>query len=180
MHMYTVYAQMYLGLPCLLAHLDCFRERNVHVLVSYIYMYNVHTSTCIHYNIICTSFLPFFVILPPFLPPSIPPSVSSPLSCLICDPSFYTHLSLPHPSLPPSLLSLCPQWDLYYKGSELYHKMQWQEMVDVFERSLLKLPDALQQCRDECYGPMKLGRAMGFAQVHSILSMFLFFLVILS
>ena len=37
----------------------------------------------------------------------------------------------------------------------------------MFEQSLLELPAALQQCRDECYGPLRLGRKMGFAQVES-------------
>lgn len=73
---------------------------------------------------------------------------------------------------PPSLLStpsppspLSSQWDLYYKGGELYHALQWKEMVEAIESSLLKLPGALQQCKDECYEPMRLGRGMGFAQV---------------
>ena len=101
-------------------------------------------------------------------------SPALPLSlCLHVSPYFLIQsVTLPPtPLLPSSLLpSLFPPsspWDLYYKGSELYHTMQWEEMVHVFEESLLKLPDALQQCRDECYGPMKLGHAMGFAQVHS-------------
>jgi leucine proline-enriched proteoglycan (leprecan) len=70
-------------------------------------------------------------------------------------------------------LHTMPYWDLYYKGSELYHTMQWKEMVDVFEESLLRLPEALQQCRDECYGPLKLGHAMGFAQtmIHQLISL---------
>ena len=41
-------------------------------------------------------------------------------------------------------------------------------MVEAIESSLQELPSALQQCRDECYGPMRLGRRMGFAQVRHI------------
>ena len=37
------------------------------------------------------------------------------------------------------------------------------------EASLQELPAALQQCRDECYGPLRLGRRMGFAQVYTYL-----------
>ena len=72
---------------------------------------------------------------------------------------FLTPLLLPTNSL---------QWDLYYKGSELYHRNQWKELVEVMEASILELPKALQQCRDECYGPLRLGRRMGFAQVRTI------------
>ena len=57
------------------------------------------------------------------------------------------------------------QRDLYFNGSKYYHQEEWQKMVEVFEASLKELPSALQRCRDECYGPMKLGQRMGFAQV---------------
>ena len=56
-------------------------------------------------------------------------------------------------------------------GSELYHRNQWQELVDVMETSLQELPRALQLCRDECYGPLRLGRRMGFAQVLFVLDL---------
>ena len=49
----------------------------------------------------------------------------------------------------------------------MYHRLQWGELVDVMEASLKELPNALQQCGDECYGPLRLGRRMGFAQVLS-------------
>ncbi|CAI8019392.1 Prolyl 3-hydroxylase 1 [Geodia barretti] len=64
-------------------------------------------------------------------------------------------------------------WDLYYMGSELYHRNQWQELVDVIETSLQELPRALQRCRDECYGPLRLGRRMGFAQtvIHQMITL---------
>ena len=55
-------------------------------------------------------------------------------------------------------------------GSELYHRSQRQELVDVKETSLRELPRALQRCRDECYGPLRLGRRMGFAQVLFVLA----------
>ena len=35
------------------------------------------------------------------------------------------------------------------------------------EASLVQLPDALQLCKDKCYGPLRLGRRMGFAQVYT-------------
>ena len=40
----------------------------------------------------------------------------------------------------------------------------------MMETSLQQLPRALQRCRDECYGPLRLGRRMGFAQVLFVLA----------
>ena len=55
-------------------------------------------------------------------------------------------------------------------GSELFHRNQWRKLVGVMGTSLQELPRALQRCRDECYGPLRLGRRMGFAQVLFVLA----------
>jgi leucine proline-enriched proteoglycan (leprecan) len=72
-----------------------------------------------------------------------------------------------------SPLHTMPYWDLYLKGSELYHRLEWQGMVDAMEASLRELPQALERCRDECYGPLTLGHKMGFAQtmIHQLITL---------
>ena len=40
-------------------------------------------------------------------------------------------------------------------------------MVGRFEASLKELPKALERCREDCFGAMRLGRRMDFAQVRS-------------
>ena len=59
------------------------------------------------------------------------------------------------------------QRDLFSRGHQLFYQEDWEEMVQIFERSLLEFYKALDECKVMCDGPLRYISSGAFAQVMS-------------